>query len=161
MVLSDHGFAPFRREFNLNTWLKEAGFHSLINPWRQGKDAFFANTDWSKTRAYNIGLNGLYINERGREAEGIVSTSEKESLMREIAAKLENMVDPKTGEHPVKKAYLAKDIYSGDQMAQSPDIVVGFNMGYRISWASPSGRLPKEIITDNTCLLYTSPSPRD
>lgn len=150
MVLSDHGFAPFRREFNLNTWLKEAGFHSLINPWRQGKDAFFANTDWSKTKAYNIGLNGLYINERGREAEGIVSASEKESLMREIAAELESMVDPKTGEHPVKKAYLAKDIYSGDQMAQSPDIVVGFNMGYRISWASPSGRLPKEIITDNT-----------
>lgn len=150
MVLSDHGFAPFRREFNLNTWLKEAGYHSLINPWRQGKDAFFANTDWSKTKAYNIGLNGLYINERGREAEGIVPTAEKESLLREIAAKLESMVDPKTGEHPIKKAYLAKDIYSGDQMAQSPDIVVGFNMGYRISWASPSGRLPKEIITDNT-----------
>jgi predicted AlkP superfamily phosphohydrolase/phosphomutase len=151
MVLSDHGFAPFRREFNLNTWLKEAGYHSLINPWRQGRDSLFANTDWSKTKAYNIGLNGLYINEKGREAEGIVASgADKENMMREIAAGLEEYVDPVTGEHPIKKAYLAGEIYSGDQMDLAPDIVVGFNMGYRISWASPAGRLPKEIVTDNT-----------
>jgi hypothetical protein len=49
MVMSDHGFTPFRRGLNVNTWLKENGYLHLINQWRQGQDYFFENTDWSKT----------------------------------------------------------------------------------------------------------------
>lgn len=150
MVMSDHGFTPFRYCFNLNTWLKEAGYHSLINPWKQGEDMLFMNTDWSKTKAYAIGLNGLYINQKGREAEGIVSEKEKEALIREIAHKLENFVDSHTGEHPVFRAFVAKDVYHGPWVNSAPDIILGYNRGYRVSWASPLGRLPKEIIEPNT-----------
>lgn len=151
LVMSDHGFTPFRRGLNLNTWLKENGYLSLINDWKQGEEAFFLNTDWSRTRAYGIGLNGLYINQRGREAEGIVpSGKEKEALVREIAQKLENFKDPKTGERVVLHAYVAKDVYSGPYVADAPDIIVGYNRGYRVSWASPLGRIPKEVLEDNT-----------
>jgi len=150
IVMSDHGFSPFRRSFNLNTWLKENGYHNLINPWKQGEDAFFLNTDWSRTKAYALGLNSLYINQTGREAEGIVKPGvEKEALVREIAHKLENFRDPKTGKRPVLRAFVAKDVYQGPYVEEAPDIIVGYNHGYRTSWATPLGRIPKEIIEDN------------
>lgn len=151
IVMSDHGFSPFRRSFHLNTWLKEAGYHKLINPWRQGREDLFMNTDWSRTKAYALGLNGLYVNQKGRETAGIVSPgAEKEALLREIVHKLENFRDPKTDERPVLRAFLAKEVYQGPYVDQAPDIIVGFNHGYRISWASPLGRIPREIIEDNT-----------
>jgi len=150
MVLSDHGFSPFRRSFHVNSWLKENGYLNLINEWRRGEEAFFLNTDWSKTKAYALGLNGLYINQQGREGEGIVSPGpKKDALVREIAHKMENFVDPKTGEKPILRALVSKDIYRGPYTEKAPEIILGYNLGYRVSWATPLGRIPKEIIVDN------------
>ena len=151
MVMSDHGFNSFRRGFNLNTWLKENGYHRLINEAKQADSSLFENSDWSRSRAYGIGLNGLYINQRGREKEGIVSAGpEKDNLVREIARKLEQVTDPKTGEKVVFKAYVSKDVYQGPYVETGPDIIMGFNRGYRISWSSPLGGFPKEVLEDNT-----------
>ena len=151
MVMSDHGFTPFRRGLNLNTWLKENGYLSLINSWRQGQDYFFENTNWSRTKAYAYGLNSLYINQRGREAEGIVSAGpDKEALVREIARKLEEFKDPETGDQVVLRAHIAKDIYKGLYVEEAPDIVVGYNRGYRVSWATGLGRIPKPVLENNT-----------
>jgi len=150
MVMSDHGFNPFRRAFNLNTWLVEAGYHKLLNPWKQDQGELFQNTNWPKTLAYNIGLNGLYINQKGREREGAVDPgAAAEALAREIAQKLEQVIDPKTGEKVVLRAYVAKDVYQGPHAAEAPDIILGFNRGYRISFGSPLGRFPKEVLEDN------------
>ncbi len=151
IVMSDHGFNPFRRGFNLNTWLKESGYHRLVDDRRQTETSLFENTDWSRSRAYGIGLNGLYVNQRGREKEGIVAGgAEKDNLVREIARKLEEVVDPATGERAILKAYVAKDVYQGPYVDQAPDIVLGFNRGIRISWQSPLGSFPKEIFENNT-----------
>lgn len=151
IVMSDHGFAPFRRSFNLNTWLKENGYLSLINEWRQGREDLFLNTDWSRTKAYAYGLNSLYINEKGREAEGIISPgAEKKALVREIASKLESFKDPQTGESPILRADVTEDVYSGDYVHLAPEIIVGYNRGYRVSWSSPLGRIPDSILEDNT-----------
>ncbi|MFO7865655.1 MAG: alkaline phosphatase family protein [Candidatus Aminicenantes bacterium] len=150
MVLSDHGFSPFRREFNANTWLKENGYHSLINEKRQGDASLFMNTDWTHTKAYAMGLNGLYINQSGREAEGTVSPGpEKDNLVHEIARKLESYRDPETGEQVVLRAFPASQVYTGGEKHNAPDIILGFNNGYRISWASPQGRLSRDIVQDN------------
>jgi predicted AlkP superfamily phosphohydrolase/phosphomutase len=150
MVMSDHGFNPFRRGFNLNTWLKENGYHKLINEWKQEEESLFLNSDWSRTKAYNIGLNALYINQKGREKEGIVEAgAESDNLIREIAGRLEEVVDPKTGEKILHRAYIAKEIYQGPYVKNAPDIILGFNRGYRISWQSPLGSFPKEIFDDN------------
>jgi len=150
MVMSDHGFTPFRRSFNLNTWLKENGYIRLINEWKQGKEEFFMNTDWSRTKAYAYGINSLFINQRGREGEGVVrSGREKERLVREIARKLEKIKDPKTGESPVSKAYVTEDVFQGPYVQEAPEIIVGYNRGYRASWSTPLGRIPKNIFEDN------------
>lgn len=151
LIMSDHGFTSFRRSFNVNTWLKENGYLSLINPWQQGQNPPFLNTDWSRTKAYAMGLNSLYINQRNREGEGTVSEGhEKDNLLSEIALKLEEFTDPDTGEKPVFRAFISKDIYSGPFVDQAPDIIIGFNRGYRTSWATPLGRIPKTILEDNT-----------
>jgi len=151
IVMSDHGFNPFRRGFNLNTWLKESGYHKLIDDRRQTETSLFENTDWSRSRVYGIGLNGLYVNERGREKQGIVAAgAEKDNLVREIVRKLEEIIDPATGERAILKAYVAKDVYQGPYVDQAPDIVLGFNRGIRISWQSPLGSFPKEIFENNT-----------
>ncbi len=150
IVMSDHGFTPFHRSFNVNTWLKDNGYIRLINPWRQGEEEAFMNTDWSRTKAYSYGLNSLFINQRGREGEGIVNPGpEKEALVREIASKLEQVTDPKTGERVVTKAYVTQDCYQGPQLEQAPDIVVGYNRGYRTAWSAPLGRITKEVFEDN------------
>jgi predicted AlkP superfamily phosphohydrolase/phosphomutase len=151
MVMSDHGFNPFSRGFNLNGWLKDNGYHKFTNEFKQEDlEVAFPGTDWSKTKAYGLGLNGLYINQKGREAEGIVQRgADKENLVREIARKLEAYVDPKTGHKVVLRAYVAKDVYTGPYVEEAPDIVLGFNRGYRISWKSPLGLVPKEILEDN------------
>lgn len=150
MVMSDHGFTPFRRTFNVNTWLKENGYIRLINNWQQGQEEFFMNTDWSQTKAYSYGLNSLYINERGREAEGTVNPgSEKETLVREIAQKLEQVIDPQTKERVITRAYVTKDVYQSQQLEQAPDIVIGYNSGYRTAWSAPLGRIDKKVIDDN------------
>jgi predicted AlkP superfamily phosphohydrolase/phosphomutase len=150
LVMSDHGFNTFRRGFNLNTWLLQQGYHRLQRPWKQEESAYFDNTDWAKTRAYGMGLNSLYINQKGREGEGIVAAGpDTDNLVREIAAKLEAVVDPLTGEHPVLKAFISKEAYRGRELDMAPDIVLGFNRGYRISWQSPLGGFPREVIQDN------------
>ncbi len=151
LVMSDHGFNSFRRGFNLNTWLLREGYHRLQRPWKQEESAYFDNTDWSKTRAYGMGLNSLYINERGREGQGVVASGpDKDNLVHEIARKLEALTDPLTGERVVQRAFVARETYRGRNLENAPDIVLGFGRGYRISWQSPLGGFPREIVEDNT-----------
>jgi predicted AlkP superfamily phosphohydrolase/phosphomutase len=149
MVMSDHGFVSYRRSFNLNSWLKENGYISLINEGEQGEQQFFMNTDWSGTKAYALGLNGIYVNQDGREGEGIVKSSRKQALVHEIAKKLEKVVDPETGERAIHRAYVAEEVYKGAHVGEAPDIIVGYNRGYRASWATPLGRIPREVFENN------------
>ncbi|MBU1185666.1 MAG: alkaline phosphatase family protein [Acidobacteria bacterium] len=149
-AISDHGFAPFRRTFNPNTWLKQSGYHSLINEYKKEDEGLFLNTDWSRTKAYAYGLNSLFLNVKGREGQGIVNPAEKTALAREIAHKLEAYIDPKTGEKPIFAAKPAEDIYSGSRMHEAPDIVIGYNRGYRVDWSSPMGTIAAEVMEDNT-----------
>jgi predicted AlkP superfamily phosphohydrolase/phosphomutase len=151
MVMSDHGFAPFYRAFNLNTWLNEQGYVKLVDkPAKDGAE-FFANVNWGETRAYGLGINGLYINLKGREPRGVVQPgTERDSLMNEIARKLQAVRDPKTGEQVVRRVYKAEEIYSGPARQDAPDLIIGYNRGYRVSWESVLGKFPKTLFKDNT-----------
>ena len=97
VVMSDHGFTSWRRAFHLNTWLKEQGYLAVLNPNLQQDPGLYGNVDWSRTRAYGLGLNGLYVNVAGREKDGIVDPSQREALAREIKAKLLEAMDPEDG----------------------------------------------------------------
>ncbi|MFO1352224.1 MAG: alkaline phosphatase family protein [Gammaproteobacteria bacterium] len=148
LVLSDHGFAAFRRAVHLNRWLVEQGLMAL-RPGRQQSDSLFAQVDWNQTQAYALGLNGLYLNRHGREAQGIVTEAEVDGLKREIREKLLALRDPVDGAVVVREVYDSAAIYHGDAMADAPDLVIGYAPAYRASWQTALGGVPKEWISDN------------
>lgn len=164
LVVSDHGFAPFRRAFNLNTWLFDNGYLVLREGAQPGPDtSIFGDVDWTRTRAYGLGLNGLYLNLRGREKYGIVNPgAQAKALEVEIAAALEAERDPKNHEQAITRVDLASAVYSGSQSARAPDMIVGYNRGFRVGWDSVLGDIPPRVFEDNTdpwsgdhCIDYT------
>ncbi len=150
IVMSDHGFAPFHRYFNLNTWLKENGYLALVDDARPEGRKGFEQVDWKRTRAYGLGLNPLYLSLQGRERAGIVPPEDKGGLLEEIARKLLQVRDPATGRQVVARVYKGAEIYSGPYVAGAPDIVVGYQRGYRVSSKSALGEIPPEVFGNNT-----------
>jgi predicted AlkP superfamily phosphohydrolase/phosphomutase len=95
-VMSDHGFKSFRKGINMNSWLWKEGYLVCRNG--AGSPEMFRDVDWSKTRAYALGLSGIYLNLKGREAQGIVEPVEEAAqLRRELCGKLTGLKDPQTG----------------------------------------------------------------
>jgi predicted AlkP superfamily phosphohydrolase/phosphomutase len=163
LVLSDHGFAPYYRSFNLNTWLLNNGYIKMKDHPDADSSEPLANVDWRATRAYGLGLNGLYINLRGREREGIVSGgAEADTLIKEIKEKLLGVRDQQTGLSVITRVDVAKEVYRGPYAQSGPDIVVGYNRGYRAGWTTILGAFPAEVLEDNLnpwsgdhCMDYT------
>ncbi|MGO9111217.1 MAG: alkaline phosphatase family protein, partial [Thermoguttaceae bacterium] len=143
LMLSDHGFANFGRQFNLNSWLRDQGY---LGP--RNCTSIMADVDWTQTRAYGLGINGLYLNLRERERDGIVDPSQKEALLSELVARLEAVRDDDDS-RVIGRVYRADHVYSGDATALAPDLIVGYNRGYRASWATCLGGLTDPVLMDN------------
>lgn len=145
-VLSDHGFADFGRQFNLNSWLRE---HGYLSP--QGCTSIMQDVDWSRTSAYGLGINGLYLNIKGRERDGIVEPGTKaEELLAELKQRLEAVTDPmRSNERVIRTVYRADQVYAGTATELAPDLIVGYRRGYRASWASSQGDLEVDVLSDN------------
>jgi predicted AlkP superfamily phosphohydrolase/phosphomutase len=150
VIMSDHGFTSWRRAFNLNTWLRDNGYLALRRGRRAGSAGSFADIDWSATRAYGLGLNGLYINLRGRESSGIVDSGARAGLVREISDKLLATIDPRTGTPAVTRVFSREDAYTltGNEDI-APDLIVGYAKGTRVSDESALGGVPAEVLVDN------------
>ncbi|PIU40930.1 MAG: hypothetical protein COS99_08495 [Candidatus Omnitrophica bacterium CG07_land_8_20_14_0_80_42_15] len=150
IVLSDHGFDTFRRAAHINSWLRKNGYLELKNRNAESGSELLADIDWSKTKAYSIGFGAIYINQEGRERNGIVKPgAETESLKEEISEKLKGFFDDKYKSPVINKVYKREDIFWGDYAGQTPDLYIGFNIGYRASWQSALGGVPGELIEDN------------
>ena len=151
IAMSDHGFGSFRRGVNLNTWLHENGLLALAPGVKPGEDAgdLLRYVDWSRTRAYALGLGGVYVNMAGREAKGIVPASEAEGLKSEIAASLTKLDDPGRG-RAIRSVHPREALYRGPHSGDAPDLVVHFAEGYRASWGTSMGGVPEGLIEDNT-----------
>lgn len=150
VVMSDHGFASFKRAFNPNTWLVENGFMVLDDPSRRNPDVPFLGVDWSRTRAYAMGLSGLYVNLRGRERYGIVPPSRRDEVIRELREKLLAEIDPATGEPAVSRLYVREEVYDDSgHLETGPDLQVGYSKGTRASSDAGLGGIAEEVYSDN------------
>jgi predicted AlkP superfamily phosphohydrolase/phosphomutase len=158
IVLSDHGFSSFRKGVNLNTWLVRNGYMKLEgqdDPRYNLKDLFgggdfFRNVDWTRTRAYSLGLGLIFFNLRGREARGIVEPGrEYDDLVAEISTRLKELRDPEDNAEVVSRVYAGRQVYRGERLDEAPDLVVGFNRNYRVSWQTALGGVPPEVIDLN------------
>jgi len=159
MVVSDHGFAPWRRAVNYNTWLAQQGYlvlegeaperANLEDLFDQGE--FFVNVDWSRTRAYAMGLGNIYVNLAGREGQGIVQPGEEyRQLVAEIKGKLEAYVDPDTGEAPVAHVFTRDEAYGTYDPELIPDMFPSNGRGYRVGWQDSLGIVAQQFIEPNT-----------
>ena len=150
MILSDHGFARFDRAVHINTFLMQNGFLQLDDPKNVGDQELFAHVDWGRTVAYAVGLNGVYLNMEGREDGGIVPAVDRQIILDRIAARLKEFKDPATGENVVDTVYFSDTAFQGKNLKYAPDIIVGFRRGYRASWQTALGAVPKDTVEDNT-----------
>jgi predicted AlkP superfamily phosphohydrolase/phosphomutase len=159
LVVSDHGFANFKRGVNLNTWFRENGYLYLksdpaagaVPPLARGARVDASEIDWSRTRAYTNGLAGFYLNVKGREREGIVAPADLPDLKAEIMAKLRGLPDPDSPDGPpaITDLWDARTFYRGPYREGGPDVLVGYTRGYRADWHAAVGRLTDEAIRDN------------
>jgi predicted AlkP superfamily phosphohydrolase/phosphomutase len=158
-VVSDHGFAPWRRIMNYNTWLAQEGYlrlkgetadrANLENLFDQA-GSFFSHVDWSKTRAYAMGLGNIYVNLAGREGKGIVQPgAEYEALVAELKAKLPEFVDPETGEKPVAYVFTRDEAYGTYDPALIPDLFPSNSSGYRVGWQDALGMIAPAVTEPN------------
>ncbi len=158
MVISDHGFCQFKRGVNLNAWLRDNGYLVLKSDApideASGKPTsrdWMVDVDWKKTRAFSMGLTGLFINRKARERDGIVEEgAELDALKAEIVEKLSKLEDPKTGECIFREVFDAAKIFTGPYVFEAPDLFMGYIRGYRNSWDCATGSCPSEIFSDNT-----------
>jgi predicted AlkP superfamily phosphohydrolase/phosphomutase len=144
IVMSDHGFGNFGRQFNLNSWLRDWGY---LGP--PECTSIMKDVDWSRTTAYGLGINGLYLNMKGRERDGLVEPGEeREALLQELISRLEAVTDV-DGKRVIRGVYRSDQIYQGNATALAPDLIVGYYRGYRASWATCLGDLTPEVLFDN------------
>jgi predicted AlkP superfamily phosphohydrolase/phosphomutase len=148
-VMSDHGFKSFRRGVNLNSWLRQNGYLNLV----EGKKAsgeWFKDVDWDRTKAYALGLGGVYLNLKDRESRGVVAPgAEAGALKAELVRKLSALRDGPNGPAAVTNVYDRDDVYAGPYKDNAPDLIIGYNEGYRASWDGVTGVVNDVVIEDN------------
>jgi len=157
LIVSDHGFHSFRQSVNLNTWLVSEGFMAIQGqqPGEKklqdlfGGGTFWENVDWSRTKAYAMGLGQIYVNLRGRERQGIVSPEESKNVQDALVGRLLTMTDPKTGAKMVDAVYKSDDVYKGEFVKNASELQVGLADGYRVSWQSTLGGSPPGLVYPN------------
>lgn len=151
MVISDHGFCQFKRGINLNTWLLQNDY-LVLKDGADGGEEWFAGVDWTRTRAFALGLTGIFINRRGREASGTVAEDDVSALKQEMITKLEGLVDGNgAGGHlAIRKVWDTDAHFDGPYTRDAPDLLIGYNAGYRASWSGARGQIADSVFEDNT-----------
>ncbi|MCZ6691482.1 MAG: alkaline phosphatase family protein [Planctomycetota bacterium] len=152
VVMSDHGFTSFRRSVSLNQWLLREGYLVLRSDSDPAAESSFVDVDWSRTTAYGLGLNGLYLNLKGREKTGIVySGAEAKRILGAIERGLLELEDPESGGKVIRRVFRTSSVYEGDELSGAPDLIIGYEDGYRASWKTVlgGGTGQEEVISDN------------
>lgn len=141
IVMSDHGFHPFERMLHVNTWLEQQGLFK-----REKADAeirFLRAVDWAATQAYALGNGQLYVNQRGRESQGVVAAGKpRQALLARLREKLLALRDPATGAKPIRAVEPVADRAAPGLAERAPDLQLAFAPGWRSSWATSLGGAP-------------------
>jgi predicted AlkP superfamily phosphohydrolase/phosphomutase len=143
IVMSDHGFSPYLYKVNINTWLQRQGYLTLRE---QPEPGDLGHIDWARTQAYALGLNQLFVNLRGREANGIVSNEDRGALLDRLARELESWIDDVSGGRVVSRTFRPP---TGRHPERAPDLLIGFARGYRSSDTSGIGIPEADTVTAN------------
>src|SRR5581483_5933943 len=64
--------------------------------------------------------------------------------------RLAPLVDSEAKSKAIRRVYQAPKAYRGPYKDQAPDLIVGYERGYRVSWDAAIGRTTRDIFHDNT-----------
>lgn len=96
MIVSDHGAKAFHGMFRLNAWLMQEGYLRLHQNPPHDTPLAPEMVDWPQTRAWAEGgyCGRIYINRRGREADGIVTEEDYPALIADLTQRLHALSVP-------------------------------------------------------------------
>jgi len=123
MILSDHGFAPVKKEVYINRFLEEKGFLVLKN-----EGNFYERVE-NKTKAFNLDPCRIYIHEKDSYPRGTVRKEEKAVLLQEIK-KILRELKGENGDEVIDKIFEKEEIYHGPHTHMAPDLVCLPKDGY-------------------------------
>ncbi|MEN6309226.1 MAG: alkaline phosphatase family protein [Anaerohalosphaeraceae bacterium] len=162
-VLSDHGFGPHYKRFNVGNWLTQQGYLKRPDPaqapllkkitktLRVGKLLSLVFPKEKMTRMENAVLkNQIRIWEQarafsvGRSGEGFIYLLEKDAAQREalagdIISKLRSVTDPETGTAVVNAIHRKEEIYHGSRLEHLPDLILIPTEGYSFTGYAQEG----------------------
>jgi predicted AlkP superfamily phosphohydrolase/phosphomutase len=144
-IMSDHGFSDFNHKAHVNRWLVDRGYLTTKDG---GESGSLQNAAWSKSQAYAVGLNSLYLNQVGREGEGCIQPDHREPLIAELRRDLLDWRGP-GGEPVVQQVLRREEAFSGPFADRGPDMVIGFKPGYRASSETGLGRWGRDSLESN------------
>ena len=144
LVVSDHGFAEFDHKVHINRWLEETGYLST----KPGAHGSLENVDWTQTQAYAVGLNSLYLNLKGREGQGSVPTAQIGDLLEKLQGDLLAWKTPE-GKAIFNRVQRSSEIHSGPYAELAPDLILGFNRGFRASAETGLGKWKSASLEEN------------
>lgn len=123
MILSDHGFAPVKKEVYINRFLEEKGFLVLKN-----EGNFYERVE-NKTKAFNLDPCRIYIHGKDSYPRGTVRKEEKAALLEEIKKALRTLKG-ENGDEVIDKIFEKEEIYHGPHTHLAPDLVCLPKDGY-------------------------------
>ncbi len=124
-ILSDHGFTAIEQEVYLNVWLEKEKYLKFSGSSPKGLEDIS-----SKTVAFALDPNRIYLNLKEKFPKGSVRKSGQRSLKKELASGLRELEF--NGKKVVREVFDAEEIYSGPLVSRGPDLLVlgepGFDM---------------------------------
>jgi len=146
LLCADHGFTSFRREMHVNNWLAEKGYLAIKSDVSGRGTKQLDVVDWSKTKAYSLGLGMVFLNLEGREPYGIVTAAEADALMDGIEKDFLETYDEIDGvRHKVgRDVFRIEGNYEGPYRDRCADLMLGFEEYYRTSWPTAGGQIRLE-----------------
>lgn len=127
IVHSDHSVQRLDGRINLNEWLLEQGYLKLRSYPRQPTPLRACDIDWANTRAWATGYTGqIYLNVKGREAQGVIDPEEYEEVLDELANKIK-AITAEDGRCLKTDTFRRKDIHKGEYARFGPDLFIYFD----------------------------------
>jgi predicted AlkP superfamily phosphohydrolase/phosphomutase len=145
IIVSDHGFTDFNYKVHLNRWLIERGY---LVAQRDGGTGGLQDSDWSRSQAYAVGLNSVYLNLVGREGKGCVPVAGVEALTGRLRDELLAWRGP-DGRPVIQHVWRREEVFEGPLAAHGPDLVIGFSPGYRASAETGLGKWEERSLENN------------